>query len=101
MRRMIAAPIAAPSRTHVVSTAPAAVLIAIRLVVARVVTHPDGAVDADAGHLTGVQQGQCQSADSDRHPFATEVHFGSALLSPLVHSINPNCAPAGSATTAT
>src|ERR1700733_435159 len=101
MRRMIAAPIAAPSGTHMVSTAPTAVLIAIRLVVACVVAHSDGAVDTASGHFTGVQQGQCQGAHSDRHPFATEVHFGSALLSPLVHSINPNGAPAGSATTAT
>src|ERR1700690_672093 len=69
MRRMIAAPIPAPSGTHVVSTTPAAVLIAIRLVVACVVTHPDGAIDTDAGHLTGVQQSQCQSAHSDPHPF--------------------------------
>jgi hypothetical protein len=99
----IAAPIAAPSGTHAVSATPAAVLIAIRLVVSGVVAHySDGTVDTDAGHLTGAQQGQCQSADPGGHPtIETGIHFGSALLSPLVHSINPNGAPAGSATTAT
>src|ERR1700733_1733707 len=101
MRRMIGAPISAPSGTDAVSTAPAAVLIAIWLVVACVVAHSHAAVDTDAGHLTGVQQGQCQGTHSHRHPFATEVHFGSTLLSLPVHSINPNGAPAGSATTAT
>ena len=97
----IAAPIAAPPRSHTVFMTPAAVLIAIRLIVTGVVTHPDGAVDTDAGHLTGAQQGQCQSADPAGHPTIAGVQFGSALLSPLVHSINPNGAPAGSATTAT
>jgi hypothetical protein len=97
----IAAPIAAPPRAHAVFMTPATVLIAIRLIVSGVITHSDG-TDTDAGYLTGAQQGKCQSADPGGHPtIATEVHFGSALLSPLVHSINPNGAPAGSATTAT
>ena len=103
---MAAAPIAAPSGSHPVARTPAAVFIAVRLVVTGVVAHSHASVDTHAFHRAGVQlrQGQSKrnSTESERHTsIAQDVHFGSVLLSLSVHSISPNGAPAGSATTAT
>src|SRR6202789_3818821 len=99
--RTAAARIAAPSRSHPVTGTPAAILIAVRLVVAGVVTHhAHASADTHAFHCAGVQQHQGNSAESGPYPsFAHDVHFGSVLLSLPVHSIRPKGAPAGSATT--
>jgi hypothetical protein len=99
----IAAPIAAAPRAHPITITPAAVIIAIRLIVAAVViTHSHAFVDPHAGHCAGNQRAERKSPESGRQPtMAQDVHFGSAVLSFWVHSISPNGAPAGSATTAT
>jgi hypothetical protein len=95
-------PIAAPSRSHAVPVPPAAVIVAPRLIIVRVITRSDGSLDAHAGHCAGIQQSHGNTHESDRHPTLThQVHFGSTALSLSVHSISPNGAPAGSATTAT
>ena len=96
----VAPPIAASSGSHAVAVTPAAVIVTPRLIVARVVTR--SAFDAHAGHCAGIQQGHGNGPGSGRHPMLThDVHFGSTVLSLSVHSISPNGAPAGSATTAT
>jgi hypothetical protein len=103
---MAAAPIAAPSGSYPVTGTPASVIIAVRLVVTGVVAHSYSSVDTHSFHRAGAQlrqgQGKSNSTESERHTsIAEDVHFGSVLLSLSVHSINPNGAPAGSATTAT
>jgi hypothetical protein len=96
----VAPPIAASSGSHAVAVTPAAVIVTPRLIVARVVTRSP--FDAHAGHCAGIQQGHGNGPDSGRHPMLRhDVHFGSTVLSLSVHSISPNGAPAGSATTAT
>src|ERR1700735_3700698 len=101
--RMAAARIATPSRSHPVTGTPAAILIAVRLVVAGVVTHhAHASIDTHAFHCAGAHQDQGNSAESGPYPsFAHDVHFGSVFLPLPVHSISPKGAPAGSATTAT
>ena len=98
----IATVIVASARSHPVAMTPAAVIVAPGFVIAGVVVHSHGSIDAHAGGHAGVQQDQRQNGESSRCPSTTHgAHFGSALLSLLVHSISPNGAPAGSATTAT
>ena len=99
---MSATPIAAAPRAHTITAAPATVVVAVRLVVAPGVAHSDGPVHTYALDRAGAQYRQQKSPESRCHPPIThDVHFGSTLLSLSVHSINPNGAPAGSATTAT
>ena len=94
---MIIAMIAASSGTHQIAAAPAAVVIAVRFVITTVVSHR-----AFNGHPgAGKQHGQHHRPESGgQTTTARGVHFGSALVSLSLHSIRPNGAPAGSATTA-
>src|ERR1700733_14423362 len=98
---MIGTRISTAPRTHAVTMTPTAVIVAVGLVVARVVAHSHRSVDTDALHRAGIQHRQRKRPESGRHPTITHVHFGSTLLSLSVHSISPNGAPAGSATSAT
>jgi hypothetical protein len=51
---MIAASIPAAARTHAIAAAPAAIFIAIGLVVPADIAHPHGCVHTDAVHRAGV-----------------------------------------------
>jgi hypothetical protein len=53
---IIAAPVAAASGPYPIAAAPTAVLIAIRFVVAGVVTHAHRAIHSDAGNRASVQK---------------------------------------------
>src|ERR1700732_5356589 len=88
--------------THPVGPAPTTVLIAIRFVIAHgiSVVHTHAAADSHAGIGTGSQDRQHCPERSYRQASARGFHFGSTFVSLSVHSINPNGAPAGSATTA-
>jgi len=99
---MSATPIAPAPGSYTITAAPATVVVAVRFVVAPGVAHSDGPVDTYALDSAGAQYRQQKSSESRCHPTITnDVHFGSTLLSLSVHSIRPNGAPAGSATTAT
>src|ERR1700722_10495283 len=91
--------IAASPGAHAVAGAPTAVIIAIRLVVAAVVSN--AAFHANTGYFASAQHQRCHGTKSTRHQStARDFHFGSALVSLALHSIKPIGAPAGSAITA-
>jgi hypothetical protein len=95
---MFIATIAAAPRADAVTDAPAAVIISVRLVVAAIV--PDAAFNSHAGYGAGTKR-QKGCTEKTHHQSTTQgFHFGSALMSLSLHSIRPNGAPAGSATTA-
>ena len=97
----LATVIVASARSHPIAMTPAAVIVAPGFVIPGVVVHSHRSIDAHAGGHAGVQEDHRQDGEPSRRPTTHDAHFGSALLSLLVHSISPNGAPAGSATTAT
>jgi len=97
MFAVIVAMIAASSGTHTIADAPTAIIIAVRLVVTPGV--PDIAFNANTGYGASTQHQRCYRAN--HQSTAQGFHFGSALVSLSLHSITPNGAPAGSASTAT
>src|SRR5277367_5852626 len=101
LTRRVRTVVAASPGPYVIPRAPTPIFIAIRLIVAGGVAHSDGTIDTYAGHFAGAEHRQRQGTEPGCHPsIAHDVHFGSTLLSLSRHSINPNGAPAGSATTA-
>jgi hypothetical protein len=94
---MIVAMLTASRGTHSVAGAPTTVVIAVRLVIAAGVAN--AAFNSHTGYRASTQHQQCRRAN---HQSTVQgFHFGSALVSLSLHSIKPNGAPAGSATTAT
>src|SRR5580698_1160965 len=102
MRGMTAAAIPAAARTDTVAAAPSAIFITIGFVIAADVAHSHGRVHTDTVHGASRQHRQRANSEHGCHPAtASDVDFGSTLLSLSVRSLSPNGAPAGSATTAT
>ena len=96
---VIVAVIAASPGSHAIARAPTTVIIAVGLVVTAIVSN--AALDTDAGYGAGTEQQRRHRPKTARHQSTTQgFHFGSALVSLSLHSINPTGAPAGSATTA-
>src|SRR5271169_624294 len=96
VRRMLLATFAMAGRSHVITRPPAAVVGPGRLVDARDIS--------PGSYRAGIQHREQQETERTHLPTsndALDVHFGSLLLSVSDHSINPNGAPIGSATTAT
>src|SRR3984885_6404638 len=88
---MVVAMFATTRGTHPIARAPTAVIVAVRLVIAAVVS--DAAFDADTGHGTCRQQAQRHATKTPHHrrqqPIA-RAHFGSSFGSLSLHSISPN-----------
>ncbi len=91
--RTVTIAVVAARRSNAVIGTPAAILVAIGFIESADVPNAIAiAVGGDGASLQQQQRGACL--------FAGGSHFGSTLLSLLVHSITPNGAPAGSASTA-
>ena len=95
---VIVAMITASPGAHAVSGAPTAVIVAVGRVIGAVVSN--AAFNADTSYFTSTQQQRCHAETTCHQSSAEGFHFGSALVSLSLHSIKPNGAPAGSATTA-
>jgi len=95
---VIVAMIAASPGAHAVAGAPTAVIVAVGRVIGAVVSN--AAFNADTSYFTSTQQQRCHAETTCHQSSAEGFHFGSALVSLSLHSIKPNGAPAGSATTA-
>src|SRR3984957_2732795 len=67
-RRMAPAPIAASAGPDAIAMAPAAVVIAVGLVVTADVAYPHRSVDTDTAHFAGVQQCQRESPEAGGDP---------------------------------
>ena len=91
------------TRPYIITAAPAAVVIAVRFVVAAGVSDADISLDTDARHGARIQTGERHGGNCHGEQWAAKIaHLvGSALVSLSLHSIRPTRAPAGSVTTAT
>src|SRR5271165_6225315 len=99
-RRGRRATICASARPDVIAAAPAAVIIAERLDVARAIADRYVCVVPDTSHTAAEPRDQQESGARERQTARHGAHFASPRPSASFHSMTPNGAPAGSAITA-